>query len=232
MGANIWWVRIHGGVTHFPIALVIASMLFDLAGYALNREQYSRDLHAAGFYAIVLGALASFAAVLSGLVLTSGEMLGSGMLLKHHVLMWPGFALLVAAAGWRLAARNRASRRAFAAYLMVAITTAALLSGAGYWGGEMMMAGTAPAGLPPPAPTVKGSLPLKGRALFAENCAPCHGASAQGAVGPNLRTLKVSDSKMEETIRSGVKGKMPAFGDQLSQGDIRALVTYVRSLKD
>lgn len=136
---NSLWARMHGGVTHFPIAMLIASMLFDLIGYGLNREPVSRDLHAASFYALMLGALASFAAVLSGLLLSRFEVFGSGSLGKHHTFLWPAFALLIGLAVWRLIVRDRASRRAFACYLAVSIVATVLMSGAGYWGGELMM---------------------------------------------------------------------------------------------
>ena len=138
---SLFWSKVHGGTTHFPIALLIASALFDLAGYALNREPHSRDLHAASFYALLLGALASFAAVLSGLIITHWETLGGGQLGKHHLYVWPGFALLVGLAVWRLVVRGQASRRAFGIYLGVLIVTAVLMTAAGYWGGEMMLGG-------------------------------------------------------------------------------------------
>ena len=33
--SNALWAKMHGGTTHFPIALVMASMVFDLAGFLL-----------------------------------------------------------------------------------------------------------------------------------------------------------------------------------------------------
>ncbi len=139
---SLFWAKVHGGTTHFPIALLIASVLFDLAGYALNREPHSRDLHAASFYALLLGALGSFAAVLSGLMITGWDGFGSGLLAKHHYFVWPAFTLIVGLAVWRLVVRTGASRRAFAVYLTVLAVAAAFMSAAGYWGGEMMLSGS------------------------------------------------------------------------------------------
>lgn len=116
-------------------------MLFDLAGYALNREPHSRDLHAAAFYSLLLGALASFVAVLSGLVISQWQVFGEGTLAKHHDFVWPAFALLIGLAVWRLVIRQRASRRAYAAYLACSIVAAVLMATAGYWGGEMLLGG-------------------------------------------------------------------------------------------
>jgi len=136
-----FWVKMHGGSAHFPIALIIASMLFDVAGFAINREPHSRDLHAAAFYALLLGAMGSFGAVLSGLIFTRWQVFGDGTLAKHHDFVWPAFGLIVGLAVWRLIVRQRASRSAYAAYLACSAATALLMTAAGYWGGELMMGG-------------------------------------------------------------------------------------------
>jgi cytochrome c oxidase cbb3-type subunit 3 len=84
-----------------------------------------------------------------------------------------------------------------------------------------------------------------GRTLFAENCAPCHGAGGQGAPGyPNL----ADDSWMwggdlaaiEQTVRYGVRSgheqarisEMPRFGTDglLDRGQISDVADYVLSL--
>lgn len=82
-----------------------------------------------------------------------------------------------------------------------------------------------------------------GRAAFGDNCAPCHGTGAAGAVGyPNLNdddwlwggTL----DEIEYTIAHGIRntdddmariGDMPPF-DYLSQEEITAAAHYTRSL--
>jgi len=135
------WTKVHGGTTHFPIALMIASLIFDLVGYFIRRDSSSRDLHAASFYALLLGALGTFVAVLSGLVLTNWETIGQGVLAKHHEFVWPAFALIVGLAVWRLVVRSRASRRAFGVYLAVSLAAAAFMAAAGYWGGELLLGG-------------------------------------------------------------------------------------------
>ncbi len=84
-----------------------------------------------------------------------------------------------------------------------------------------------------------------GRAAFADNCTPCHGAGGGGAKGyPNLTDDdwlwggKLAD--IEQTIRHGARsgddqgrqGAMPAFGrdGMLKADDISAVADYVRSL--
>lgn len=136
-----FWADMHGGSTHFPVALMIASVIFDLIGYGLNRQPHSRDLHLTAFYTLLLGALASFLAVLSGLIISRWQVFGGGTLAKHHLFVWPAFALIVGLAVWRLVVRQQASRRAYAVYLAASVVTAALMAAAGYWGGEMLLGG-------------------------------------------------------------------------------------------
>lgn len=131
------WANLHGGSTHFPIALMIASFLFDALAY-LGREPYKRDLYIAGYYTLLLGALASFVGVLSGLIISAWVFFGEGTLAKHHDFVWPAFGLMVGLAVWRIVVKNDASRPAFGVYLLFAALTAGLMAAAGYFGGELL----------------------------------------------------------------------------------------------
>ena len=133
------WSRLHGGATHFPIALLVVSLVFDLAGFWWQNDRRRRDLCAVGLYSLLIAAAAAPAAVLSGIALSKGQLLGSGRLALHHYFIWPAFGLLMGLAAWRLVVREKASRRAFGGYLLLlGLATAAML-GAGYWGGEMII---------------------------------------------------------------------------------------------
>ncbi|MCC7347728.1 MAG: cytochrome-c oxidase, cbb3-type subunit III [Variibacter sp.] len=85
----------------------------------------------------------------------------------------------------------------------------------------------------------------QGKAAFADNCAPCHGAGGGGAKGyPNLNDDewlwggKLAD--IEQTILHGIRstddkgrqGAMPAFGrdGMLQRPDVIAAADFVRSL--
>ena len=141
---NSLWVKMHGGTTHFPIALAMASALFDLAGSLLpDNESKSRraGLRAAGYYALLLATLGSFGAVLSGLVISRGQLWGRGNLAHHHTYLWPAFGLLTGLAVWRLVVGSHASNRGFSIYLGAVLVTAALMGAAGYWGGELLLNG-------------------------------------------------------------------------------------------
>src|SRR6266699_3507184 len=141
---NSLWVRMHGGTTHFPIVLVLASALFDLAGliFPENSDKSRRaGFRAAGFYSLILGGLGALGAVVSGLVISHGQLWGRGNLAHHHTFLWPAFGLLTGLAVWRVVVVNHASNGSFRIYLGIALTTAVLMGAAGYWGGELLLKG-------------------------------------------------------------------------------------------
>jgi mono/diheme cytochrome c family protein len=88
--------------------------------------------------------------------------------------------------------------------------------------------GAAEALLVPPA----GTLANRGYKLFLNNCAHCHGTDARGDEGPDLHGVTKSDAKIANLILHGIKGEMPRFDKKLSDADIRALIAFVRSLKE
>jgi cytochrome c oxidase cbb3-type subunit III len=86
-------------------------------------------------------------------------------------------------------------------------------------------------------PTSEGFDPAKGKKIFAENCATCHGDAGKGnqEVGaPNLIDkiwLYGSDEQtIIETITNGRGGVMPAWVGRLDPSTIKALAVYVHSL--
>jgi mono/diheme cytochrome c family protein len=86
------------------------------------------------------------------------------------------------------------------------------------------------------------------KAIYAKECAKCHGdgGAGDGAQGQKLKDKPsdwtkggglqgMDDAKIAESIKKGggAVGKskaMPAY-PKLSDGDVKALVTYVKSLK-
>jgi mono/diheme cytochrome c family protein len=79
-----------------------------------------------------------------------------------------------------------------------------------------------------PAPSPE--LVTRGRGLFRDSCAHCHGFDARGDEGPDLHDLQVSDRYIANTIRRGIKGEMPSFARKHGAVDASALLAYVRSL--
>jgi len=92
---------------------------------------------------------------------------------------------------------------------------------------------------------------LSGRAAGAKEnwsnkCAKCHGENGAGKTRMGLRAgvkdctdakaqAAITDEEMARRIKEGKKEgntvKMPAFGDAMSDAEIKALVAHVRKLK-
>jgi uncharacterized membrane protein len=126
-------------MTHFPIALILGAMFFDALGFFLHRSRRQREFSVTGYWLTILGALGSFGAVFSGLALSKWKIGGTGLLLRHHLFVWPAFALIVGLAAWRFLIGNQPTHRGFAIYLSVMAIACGLISAAGFFGGEMLL---------------------------------------------------------------------------------------------
>ena len=76
----------------------------------------------------------------------------------------------------------------------------------------------------------------KAKETFAAKCVVCHGALAQGIIGPNLTDEYwihgATPVEMVKTINDGVPAKgMIAWKDQLPPEEIRALAAYIDTLR-
>jgi cytochrome c oxidase cbb3-type subunit III len=75
------------------------------------------------------------------------------------------------------------------------------------------------------------------KGLFGLRCAPCHGASGQGLIGPNLTDSAWVHGKGTLTdiygvVEGGVAAKgMPAWGRQLTPIELRKVVGFVGTLR-
>jgi uncharacterized membrane protein len=132
------WSELHGASTHFPIALMLVSAFCDGASLVCLDANWQRALRSTAAVTITLGALGSYAAVFTGLIMTKWQFWGTGTLLHHHQFVWPAFALMVGLATWRVVKPLPVSRRPALAYLVLMFLAAALMSGAGYWGGQVL----------------------------------------------------------------------------------------------
>jgi mono/diheme cytochrome c family protein len=73
----------------------------------------------------------------------------------------------------------------------------------------------------------------RGANLFAQSCASCHGAEAQGLVGPNLKTssnAKSPDFLKKQLANGSFNKKMPAFKN-LQGKDLESIIKFVTNLK-
>jgi cytochrome c oxidase cbb3-type subunit 3 len=72
-----------------------------------------------------------------------------------------------------------------------------------------------------------------GKAIFASNCAACHGAEAKGAIGPNLTDAAwLYGGKPDEiahTISNGTAKGMPTFKTSLSAEQVADVAAFVHA---
>jgi cytochrome c oxidase subunit II len=67
-----------------------------------------------------------------------------------------------------------------------------------------------------------------GRQTFEAACAPCHGASGQGLIGPSLRSSTVvGDPEALRNLLENGQGEMPPVGKGWDDRQLRALIAYV-----
>lgn len=105
-----------------------------------------------------------------------------------------------------------------------------------------------------PLPALDADRIVRGRQIYLQNCASCHGQNAEGVPNwqqPDARgnlpppphddaghTWRHSDGQLAEIIRDGLRDPfnktpeltMPPFRDRLGDDDIAALIAYFKSL--
>jgi mono/diheme cytochrome c family protein len=79
-----------------------------------------------------------------------------------------------------------------------------------------------------------------GKDTYTAKCQMCHGADGLGATpaGKAMKAIPFTDpqiiSKSDADLAAATKngkGKMPAYAGKLSDGDIKAVVTYIHTLQ-
>ncbi|MBI5642496.1 MAG: c-type cytochrome [Deltaproteobacteria bacterium] len=74
----------------------------------------------------------------------------------------------------------------------------------------------------------------EGKEIFAQNCSPCHGADAHGAIGPNLTDKDWiyggTPQAIAKTVTDGTANGMPTWKSQLGSLKIADVAVYVHSL--
>ena len=69
--------------------------------------------------------------------------------------------------------------------------------------------------------------------LFANTCGWCHGnAGRTEGRGPKLAGSTLTDAEIIGRIKQGKTGAMPAFAGNFNDGQLRAIVQYIRGLKE
>lgn len=68
-----------------------------------------------------------------------------------------------------------------------------------------------------------------GDQIYQQKCG-CHGPNGAGGNAPKLAGIHDSEDELTKTVHDG-KGRMPAFGSQLTDDQIKKVVTYIKGIK-
>ena len=81
------------------------------------------------------------------------------------------------------------------------------------------------------APTLSDADFEKGKSIYFQRCAGCHGTLRKGATGKNLEpvnTQKLGSERLEKIITYGTEGGMNNFDDILSKDEISLITKYIQ----
>ncbi len=73
-----------------------------------------------------------------------------------------------------------------------------------------------------------------GKRTYAQNCSHCHGPNMvnSGTITPDLRTFPDDRTRFVTTVKQGKNGKMPPWGDILSEDQIADVWAFVASRRN
>jgi mono/diheme cytochrome c family protein len=80
------------------------------------------------------------------------------------------------------------------------------------------------------APAAQGDATAGAQAWASKPCAGCHGANAEGGVGPKLAGTSLPFDTVKNAVRNGRGGEMPKFSaDQVSDTDIANIYAWLKT---
>ena len=73
-----------------------------------------------------------------------------------------------------------------------------------------------------------------GKRTYAQNCSHCHGPNMvnAGTITPDLRAFPDDRTRFVTTVKQGKNGRMPPWGDLLSDEQIADIWAYISSRRD
>src|SRR5258708_7386091 len=74
----------------------------------------------------------------------------------------------------------------------------------------------------------------QGKVTFAQKCSHCHGPNmvSGGTIAPDLRTFPDDRARFFTTVKLGKNGRMPPWGDVLSDDQLASLWNYISSRRN
>jgi uncharacterized membrane protein len=131
------WPRLHAALNDLPAALLLAAVLFDLAGALLRRPA----LRVAGYWTLVAGAIGAILAVVSGLQaekhIDHGEAVHQ-LMGTHEQLALITLGTFVVLALWRIVRERRMGSTERAVVLALSLGGTGMLVATAVYGGKLV----------------------------------------------------------------------------------------------
>lgn len=129
--------RWHALLNDFPVALLVAGVLFEVAHLLTKRESFRNT----SYWTLVVGAVLALVAILSGLKAEDSIQHGEAIheIMKvHERLAWITFAIFGVVALWRIVRESHMSRGERWMLVLVGVVGTGVLTATGREGGELV----------------------------------------------------------------------------------------------
>jgi uncharacterized membrane protein len=126
--------QLHPAVVHFPIALLIVSVMLDAAGVLFRRASLTQ----AGFYTLVIGSLSATAAVLTGPEHNARDAASMTVLHRHELCAALTVLCCLIMVGMRLGNVGGLYGTGAIGYLALSVALILCVAFTGYFGGQMV----------------------------------------------------------------------------------------------
>lgn len=125
---------LHPVIVHFPIALLIASVVLDACGVGFRRLSLTQ----AGFYTLIIGSLGATAAVLSGPEHAAKDAASLTILHRHELFAALTVLCCLIMVGMRLGNAEGLFGAGVFGYLALGVVLIVCIALTGYFGGQMV----------------------------------------------------------------------------------------------
>jgi uncharacterized membrane protein len=127
-------IALHPSIVHFPIALLIVSVVLDAAGVLFRRASLTQ----AGFYTLIIGSLGATAAVLTGPEEDARDAAAQTILHRHELFAALTVLCCLVMVGMRLGNVEGLYGTGALGYLALGVVLIACILLTGYFGGQMV----------------------------------------------------------------------------------------------
>ncbi len=224
---------LHPALAHLPVGLTIGGFIFIFLAYVLKRPNYARTAK----HCAALALLASIPTMIVGYLDWQHFYGGSFMFpIKMKLVLAATLPILLTVA----VAGGKRSENRFASRLLMLFLSLLVVSGIGYFGGELVYGKKTIASSKAGPLVAATESVVAGGKIFESKCSFCHVTdSTDTKVGPGLKGL-FQREKMPvsgwpvspESVRRQLKtpfDEMPPF-ESLDSGEIKALTEFLKAL--